>query len=383
MSGSGEINNCYDLQSALSSPSIMPGNTVYLSGGGYSGDYVCNLAGTSSRPITIKPHNNERVVIDGSLTVNGAYTEWHDIEVMYSGWTKRQTEIAGSSPEDIVSKNILIGAPGCKFINCIIHDMFSPGFLVEANDAEFYGCLIYNCGWTGPDRGHGHGLYIHNSIGTKLIKNCVIFNNFGWGIHAYYSDSSRLNGLVFDGNICFSSGLPGDYLNPNMLIGAESGIAQSPDIKNNVTYGGSVGMRFYQSGAENGRLTDNYFSDGMSGEYTGFFESGNELNEIGDRHFIFDNDYKTGRSNIAIFNESQADSVMVDLSNIAWLIAGTVLTARNVNDYFGDIQTLVLDENKKITIDMRAENRTVVAPVSWPTPVTTFPTFGAFVVEKQ
>jgi hypothetical protein len=55
--------------------------------------------------------------------------------------------------------------------------------------------------------------------------------------------------------------------------------------------------------------------------------------------------------------------------------------ARNVQDYFSDIQMVTVTVGK-ITVNMQAVNRTVATPVGWAAPATTFPKFGAFVLER-
>ena len=52
-------------------------------------------------------------------------------------------------------------AMGTKLINMIIHDT-TQGILSSsgANGTEIYGNLIYYNGYSGTDRGHGHGIYV-------------------------------------------------------------------------------------------------------------------------------------------------------------------------------------------------------------------------------
>lgn len=82
------------------------------------------------------------------------------------------------------------------------------------------------------------------------------------------------------------------------------------------------------------------------------------------------------------YNWDLDDSVVVDLSTVTGLSIGDTVSVKNVQDLFVDIVELVLDADKKITVDMRAVNHTVAAPVLWDAPVTTFPEFGCFIIEK-
>ena len=79
--------------------------------------------------------------------------------------------------------------PGTKIINVVIHDAGQGmEFSCPGGDAELYGNLIYYNGWKGPDRGHGHGIYTQNyEGGSKLIRHNVLFDGFGYNLHAYGS----------------------------------------------------------------------------------------------------------------------------------------------------------------------------------------------------
>jgi hypothetical protein len=91
------------------------------------------------------------------------------------------------------------------------------------------------------------------------------------------------------------------------------------------------------------------------------------------------NEHDTNRANLVIYNQAEADTIDVDVSAIFGQ-SGTV-QARNVQDYFVDIQTLTITAGV-ITVNMQAANRTVATPVQWTAPATTFPLFGCLVLTK-
>ncbi len=102
-------------------------------------------------------------------------------------------------------------------------------------DSELYGSLIYNNGFQGPTRGHGHGIYVQNDQGTKLIKDNILFNGFGYGIHAY-GEGGRTNGLHIEGNTIVRSGLLanlGTGSDPNILVGGTTNPAERITILDN------------------------------------------------------------------------------------------------------------------------------------------------------
>ena len=72
----------------------------------------------------------------------------------------------------------------------VLHDCAQGlGFWIYSPDSEAHGNLIFYNGWQGrgTDRGHGHGIYIQNRDGAKLLSDNIIFDQFGLGIQAYGS----------------------------------------------------------------------------------------------------------------------------------------------------------------------------------------------------
>jgi len=370
-----EITFLGKLINALKSPAILPGSNLVLCNGSHKGSFINTLTN-----ISVIPKAGELPIIDGGLVVNGSDVVFRDLEICFTGWTLRVSTETGSAPSDIPSAVLEINAASCKFINCVIHDFPVLGFWASAVNAEMYGCVVYHNGWSAPDRGHGHGIYTQNSTGIKTIKDCIVFNNFGWGIHAYSSSGANLKNLVFEGNTCFGSGKLHSSSYPNYLLGSGSGQADNCQFLANMSYGAG-GLQFYEDGASNVVLTDNYMPDGITGIYTATTESGNYWGaEVGNRVFVRPNEYQADRANVTIYNQDLANSIAVDLSGVTGLVAGDSILARNVQDYFSDIQTLTLDENKVVIIS--TQNRTVAAPVAWTAAASTFPVFGCFIIEK-
>lgn len=100
-----------------------------------------------------------------------------------------------------------------------------------------------------------------------------------------------------------------------------------------------------------------------------------------DAVYLFGNVYDINRAQLAIINkQALADNVAVDVSSL--FNDGDTITARNVQDYWGDTQSLVVSGGN-ITVNMQAVNRTVATPQGWTPPASTFPTFGCFVLERN
>lgn len=392
MSGIGTLSSPWSVKTALAASQISNSSkserTLWIKDGQTSDiDSVISLNGANGRLITIRPYQSGNPKLNGNLSFNGSYWVLRDVELFWNGWTTRASAQSGSNPTDITMKN-LVGLSGgnngsyIKLVNCVIHDLSGPFFDDYMLGTELYGCVIYHIGWNAPDRGHGHGLYLHNISPVKTIKDCIIFDNFGWGMHAYSPNASNLKNFIFEGNTCFRNGSLSAQANPDMILGADIGQADTASFIGNMTYGGSIGLQFYGAGTINMTLTNNYHPNGKIGTYSAISETGNYWGpSIGNEVFLRANDYDSNRANLTIYNESAASSINVNVSGV--FSVGDIILVRNVQDYFVDIQNLTVAADGTITINMLASSRTVSTPVQWTAPATTFPQFGCFVLEKQ
>ena len=116
----------------------------------------------SSSPIIVRQYAGERATLDGNdgtsnvtLLINGSYAWFWGFEVMNSNPNRISSNT--SPPPNRGEGTNLLGV-GTKLINMIIHDT-DQGTLTTANTNEVYGNLIYYNGYSGTDRGHGHGIY--------------------------------------------------------------------------------------------------------------------------------------------------------------------------------------------------------------------------------
>jgi len=197
--GDGTSDRPLELATMLSSrSSVNPGDTLILLGGTYHGEFVSTLAGAENNPIIIRQAPGARATIDGTLTVQGEWATYWGLEVTNSSRDRSKPRPTG----------VNVVGPHTKFINMIVHGGGNGfGFWTPAVDSEIYGCIIFDNGWQGPDpdRGHGHGIYTQNETGTKRIVDSIIFNGFGFGIHAY-TEGGSLKGFHREGNTVFNSG---------------------------------------------------------------------------------------------------------------------------------------------------------------------------------
>ncbi len=274
--GKGSVAEPWDLATALATTDVVkPGDTVWIHAGTYRGGFVSRLSGRPGTPVVVRGERGGRVTIDtqprdgderdnGLFLMLGADAVYRDFEVTCSH-PLRETEIAGSWPTDIRRGNVDVRGDRVSVVNLIVHDCGSGfGFWAEGEGGEISGCLIYNNGWRGPDRGHGHAIYAQNARGTKRIVDNVVFHQFAYGIHVYGSEKASLKGFEIDGNIAFENGCltrKGDNA-PGIMVGGGSP-AERIAVRDNVIVGGGMRLGYpWGTTSEDVVCTGNY-SEGL------------------------------------------------------------------------------------------------------------------------
>lgn len=272
----GSIGRPWNLATALSGAGgrIGAGDTVWLRGGTYRGAFRSTLAGAAGNPVVVRQYPRERAIIDGAGTsssvsvfyVGGQYSEFWDFEITNSDPIRTTTSTANNVRPNVVSNY----ASHTRYVNLAIHDG-GVAFYTEPlyQDVEITGCVIFNNGWQGPDRGHGHGLYLKSYTGPVVARDNIIFNQFGYGVHAYTNaGSGELNNIRLEGNVAFNNGaLSTIGTSSNILLGGD-GRATGDVLASNFTWfspgvAGSnvkVGYGTLQNGDV--QLQDNYFAGG-------------------------------------------------------------------------------------------------------------------------
>ncbi len=173
---------------------VRPGDTIWLRGGTYSGEFTSTLTGSGRSPIIVRGLSGERATIDGRLNVFGADAVYWGLELMQSDPV--------ATGEDALDAT----GPSKRFINLVIHDAGKQGFsFYDAGGvSELYGSIIYN---NGTHEEFDHGVYAVNDAGTKYIRDNIIFNNLAYGIHVFATpDHSVLADVHVEGNVSFNNG---------------------------------------------------------------------------------------------------------------------------------------------------------------------------------
>lgn len=428
------------LETALAAANIPAGHMFTLLAGTYTGAYVCSLVGTEASPITIRADSGARVIIDSTtgLSFSGSSdVTFIGIEFTYSWPDGRDIYIKDTAPAYLA----IVGTR-LKFVNCIFHDIAQVAFFSNAISSTLYGCLLYNNGINGDDWNKLHNIYTQNNTnaGVKTIQNCIIMDGISqFGLHCYAESGSLKSYRILDNIISVPLALmggltplddviiSGNVVNHEFRLGYESseGLQNAAEITDNLflsvlkiwepasnatTITGNTFaykrpfMLYPADNAETATFTidNNHFSNDdndfrvyiYAEEYYGLAQwqaaYGQDANSDivatsaeYDRTIIKANAYDANRWHMAIVNKASADSVTVDLSATT-LQTGQAVRLRNCQDYYTDIVEATVSALYTITVDMRAAAHTVAAPVDMPdnAPASTFPTFGAFVVER-
>jgi uncharacterized protein YjdB len=272
----GSVTQPWSLSHALSGAGgrIQPGDTVWLRGGTYRGRFGSTVRGAAGRPVVIRQYPGERAIIDvadaaanqSGFYVNGEWTVFWGFEVTNSNTTRTVSFTGNAGRAGAVSNY----ASHTKYVNLVVHDG-GVGFYTEPQyvDVEVTGCIFYNNGWQGPDRGHGHAIYLKSNTGPVVARDNVLFNQFGYGIHVYSdAGSGQLNNIRLEGNVAFNNGtLAANSTSQNILVGGESA-ATGTVLRDNLTYfspgTGGTNVRVGYSTTRNGtvELQGNYFVGG-------------------------------------------------------------------------------------------------------------------------
>ena len=424
--GMGTLAAPWDLTTALAHPAVVrPGDTIFLRGGTYRGQYRSSLAGTAAAPIVVRPYQSERAIIDGAsvnsfsspmygaLTILGPYTWYQGFEITNSYPTRIYPRATCFEYQHCRGHGVDVFGVGTKLINLVIHDTSDAiGLWTPAIDAEVHGCIIYYIGNQTETRGHGMGIYAQNDLGTKRITNNIIFDGFHSGIHIYGSASSVLRNVIVEGNTIFQNGILATDPNGWGIIVGGNVIADTITIRNNYFYNPNWFLRSsninpsWGLGSTRLSLTNNDSVGYRSLEYslipTSSTITGNRLygymNDLAvasvstasniiastppstPRVYFSPNQYDTTRTHVTVFNGSGASSVQINPSSV--LVSGDTFEIRSVQNYFG--APLVTGTYGGTAFSVPMGNATLTPIVGTPPrfPVATGSGFDSFILRK-
>lgn len=440
----------------------IPGDTIWMADGTYTGDFIAAIAGNAEHDIVIRAMHPGKVKIDGSFDAVGCNVTFRDIEFTFTGWTSRRGandypdgRVLEGTGGNVISPARVLDASNISFINCVLHDGFD--FFASGMGMLLYGCLIYNNGVRQlSGGGNGHGLYGHTTNtadNPTVIDNCVMMANYNYGWHInsddpankceYYtmqntitgkcngknifgSGAGASKGLIWKNNctwdtyICFnySSNTDSEDLtvedsyfvggNAARLGAAWFKMFKQMTVRRNVFVAHSTPELFNLKYPPTGDVTydfdeNDYYTtvtgaafmpynrSPFTGDYltfadwqaaTGLDANSTEHRDVTPPDFVklYPNEYDAGRANLAVYNWSEAETVVVDVSAVYQ--PDEVVRVHNAQDYYNDYEDVAVGQDGKITIPMTGHSVAVPTGDTEPPDGTHFPVFGAFLLEK-
>jgi len=355
----------WDIASALNGrKEVRPGDTIRLLEGTYRRRpnelFDVRLAGSAEKPIHVRPVEGHRVRIDGGLAVQSpsVYVWIRELEIFVSEPLPEKPVSAGSSPSDLKRPwggLHMHGGKDCKYLNLIIHNC-NQGISCWTGETnpEIYGCILYDNGWLGVDRGHGHCIYTQNDEGVKTISNCIMTcrYNGSYTMHAYGSERAYVNNYLATENICYGEGpflvgggrpSHGIRVHCNFLYGVDMRIGYTApynedcDIRDNIIVNGGLEITRYRKAVQEGNL----------------ILAKNDARPSQTKSILLPNKYDPTRAHLVVYNWGKATTVDVTVNG--FLKDGDTIQLLDPKDPFGKPIASATCRNAPIHVPVKGE----------------------------
>lgn len=366
----------WDIASALNGrQEVRSGDTINLLEGTHRRRpnelFDVRLAGSVDRPIYVQPAPGQRARIDGGLAVQSpsAHVWIRDLEIFVSEPAPDKPVSAGSSPADLKRPSgglHMHGGKDCKYIDLVIHNC-NQGISCWTGEVnpEIYGCILYDNGWLGVDRGHGHCIYTQNDQGAKTISNCIMTCRYdgSYTLHAYGSERAHVDNYLATENICYGTG-------PFLIGGGRP--SHGIRVYRNFLYGVAMRLGYTAPYNEDCDIRDNIIVNGRLEivRYRNVVQEGNlvlarnEARPAQTKAVLLPNKCNSNRAHLVVYNWTKAQSVEVDAGTFAQ--DGTTIELLDPKDPFGRPVATTIRRNGVIRVPVQNEFTVYVMRVDRP-----------------
>jgi len=367
-----------------------PGDTVHLRGGTYrypdrsnaATGFLLALNGQAGAPIVVRNYGRERATIDGGIRTRPQHLSRHywimglEVKVQEYEDGQRTTQQAGSNPLDIPIGGgfDFMDGSDVKLINNVVHDCACGiAFWGKVERGEVYGNLVYQSGWTGPDRGHGPGIYSQNEPDSDRVyaENIFCGGLSQLNVQIYGSGSSFVDRVRYERNISFLS--PRFPRTGAVSIGSQNRASNNDNVvADNINYKSGLRILTWDKGGLRNRISGNVVwqskleidaslvapvieNNLVWPVYTPAYLGDRTLvPPTGPRVIVYPNQYDADRANVAVLNFTGLPSVQIPVGT--FLAAGDSYELRAADDFFGaPVLSGTYDGSGAISLPMTGE----------------------------
>lgn len=421
---------------------VIPGDVIKLRAGTYSADYVSKINGTSGSRVTVKAYEGERVIINGNWNDQAAsYVDYIDLEFTATLGNRSPSQLPNYLPSPDIR------GTGNRVINCILHDTYLFGAWYAVDEVYGCVSYNHGFKAGGSGYGHSLYTQNNVDAHKKTIKHNIFGRSANYGLHGYaeayylanidiienvllpgvhhiigsqnddrditfsgnhlcgYGDAAVIgyfndthSNLTMQNNILYSElyfplvfkrWSSGDISNNKFINSADGGeiLNYKPAASTTMTVDNN--SYYVRSGKSNCFTTDGvapYWMNIATWRSLYGFDANSTITLDGttpaDSVTVYPNEYASisrRKGLVVIWNWTQAATVDVDLSSLS-VDAGGSYKLLQAQDPLGDQRAFTMPANKIVTVTMSG---TIASVSGWPDPPTTFPMFGAFVVETS
>jgi hypothetical protein len=272
----GTIANPATFAEVIVSPKVIPGDTIIMRGGTYTGDWIILVGGTLAKPVIFKAYEGETVTIQGGLHLQKPYTTWQNITI--------QQPDANKLP-------VYCAVPGMRLVDCDISGGHIGINWFYNGAGALVRCNIHHTA--------SYGMYTHNDGGLREITDCV-FSDIGgyYSLHFYSESENHIHDYLISG--CTVD-------KPVIVHGSD--VANVSFIGNTFNSWLKIGNGYSADDVRQVLVSGNTFA-GMGSGVTGF--SWSDL-EIVDNTFAIVTDQSTGQqTNIFLLAGENEQRTVID-----------------------------------------------------------------------